>query len=103
MRTWLSRVAGLFRGRGRDAELQQEMETHLTLIADELQRRGLTREEADAEARRKFGGLQRTRIAYREQLGARFVGAMIGYSIDMATRRRDPDRMPEYPGCPECE
>ena len=68
MTTWRARVAGLFRGRSRDAELQQEMETHLALLADELQRRGLTSEQADAEARRKFGGLQRTRIAYREQL-----------------------------------
>ena len=31
MRAWLARVAGLFRGRGRDAELRQEMDTHLAL------------------------------------------------------------------------
>ena len=35
MRAWLARVAGLFRGRGRDAELRQEMDTHLALMADE--------------------------------------------------------------------
>ena len=30
--------------------------------------------------------------AYREMLGARFAGLVLGYSIDIATRRRDPDR-----------
>lgn len=30
--------------------------------------------------------------AYREMLGARFAGLVLGYSIDIATRRRDHDR-----------
>ena len=91
MRAWLARVAGLFRGRSRDADLQQEIETHLALMAEELQRRGLTREEATVEARRAFGGLQRTRVAYREQLGFPIVDAFVQdvrFAVRMLTRER---------------
>jgi hypothetical protein len=42
-------------------------------------------------------------VAYREQLGARFVGLVIGYSIDMASPRRRPWHHGALPGCPECE
>ncbi len=91
MRAWLARVAGLFRGRSRDADLQQEIETHLALMAEDLQRRGLTREEASVEARRAFGGLQRTRLAYREQLGFPIVDAFVQdlrFAVRMLTRER---------------
>jgi predicted permease len=91
MRAWLARVTGLFRSRSRDADLQQEIETHLALMADELQRRGLTREDASVEARRAFGGLQRTRVAYREQLGFPIVDAFVQdvrFAVRMLTRER---------------
>lgn len=91
MRAWLARVAGVIRGRGRDAELQQEIETHLALMADALQQRGLTRDEANLEARRAFGGLQRTRQAYREQLGFPVVDAFVQdvrFAVRMLTRER---------------
>jgi hypothetical protein len=39
---------------------------------------------------------------YREALGTKFAGAVIGYSIDMGSPRKR-RRAIEYPGCPECE
>jgi putative ABC transport system permease protein len=91
MRAWLARVAGVFRGRRRDADLQQEIDTHLALLADELERRGITREDANVEARRAFGGVQRTRMAYREQLGFPIVDAFVQdvrFAVRMLTRER---------------
>ena len=39
---------------------------------------------------------------YREALGAKFAGAVIGYSIDMGSPRKK-RRYDEYAGCPDCD
>ncbi|HSD89473.1 MAG TPA: hypothetical protein VLB44_18210 [Kofleriaceae bacterium] len=39
---------------------------------------------------------------FKEQLGTRFLGLMIGYSIDMGTRRK-PRTYSDDRGCPDCE
>jgi hypothetical protein len=41
-------------------------------------------------------------VTYREAMGARFAGAVIGYSIDMGSPRTK-RRPREYDGCPKCE
>jgi len=47
-----SRVRGWFRQRSRDAELSDEIQAHLECLADEYARRGLSRDDARAAARR---------------------------------------------------
>jgi len=67
LRVLLSRFAAMVSGRGRDDELSEEIETHLTLLASEYRRQGMSDEEARLAARRAFGGVEQVREAYREQ------------------------------------
>jgi putative ABC transport system permease protein len=77
VRTWLARLAGLVRGRRREDDLQTEIETHLALLADEFERRGLPSDEAGLAASRAFGGVERTKVVYREQLRLPLVDALV--------------------------
>jgi hypothetical protein len=72
MRMLVSRLLAAFTSRRRDAELDAEMQTHLSLLADEHERRGLTRAEAERAARRDLGGVVQVREAYRDQRGMPF-------------------------------
>jgi hypothetical protein len=58
MRTFSSRLLGfLFRHR-RERELDEELQSHLRLLAEETVRRGMSPEDAEHAARREFGGLE---------------------------------------------
>ena len=57
LRVLVSRVRSLFTGRRLDAELDEEIGTHLALLAEEHERRGLSADDARAAARRSFGGV----------------------------------------------
>jgi predicted permease len=64
-----SRVRGAF-GRGpTDHALHEEIETHLSLLAAEFVRRGMSPREARDAARREFGGVDRIKAQYRDQRG----------------------------------
>lgn len=58
---------GLRRPATTDAETDNEIETHLALTIDALMQRGLTREDAVAEAMRRWGPLDASRDALRAQ------------------------------------
>lgn len=77
MRTWLARLAGLVRGRRREDDLQTEIETHLALMTDEFERRGVPPDDARLAASRAFGGVERTKVVYREQLRSPFVDGLV--------------------------
>src|SRR3989442_12330200 len=77
IRIVLSRVASLFSTRRRDAELDEELRAHLDLLADEHQRRGLSRADAEQAALRDFGGVARTKESYREQRGLPFLDTLL--------------------------
>jgi predicted permease len=64
------------RGR-RDRELTEEIETHLVLAEAEHRRRGLSEQEARDAARRDFGGIMKTRQAYREQRGVYWLDVLV--------------------------
>src|SRR5207247_4960844 len=64
---------------------------HLDLLADEHQRRGLSRADAERAALRDFGGVARVKESYREQPGIPFRDALaqdLRYAIRMW--RREP-------------
>ena len=69
MRMFLARIAGLFRYPRRDRDLDEEVQFHLDALAEDLQRRGLSPEDARAAARRHFGGVIQMKEAYRDQRG----------------------------------
>jgi predicted permease len=69
LKTLLARIAASF-GKGRlDRELDDEVRTHLELLAEEYVRRGMSEEDARFAARRAFGGVEQAKEAYRDQRG----------------------------------
>jgi putative ABC transport system permease protein len=53
--------------RAADRELAREVDAHLTLLADEYQRRGRSPEEARMEARRAYGSVEQAKQLHREE------------------------------------
>jgi len=68
-------LAVLRRGRS-DAELEDELRTHLDLLVEDFIRRGMTPAEARTAARREFGGVVQTKERYRDQRGWVFFDAL---------------------------
>ena len=54
-------------------EMEDELRSHLQHRADDLQRAGISRTEAERRARLEFGGFEKFREEAREALGGRFV------------------------------
>src|SRR2546422_483690 len=57
-----------FLNRGRaEQELAREIASHLALLEDEFQRRGMTAEEARLAARREYGGVEQAKELHRAE------------------------------------
>ena len=67
LRDWLARLSALLRRDCLEQELDDEMRTHLEMLAEDLERRGFSPADARAAARREFGGIERTRQAVRDR------------------------------------
>ena len=67
IRTFLSRLRGLFGGSRRDRELQAEIESHLAEAIEDNVREGMAPDEARRAALARFGGVTQTIEAYRER------------------------------------
>ncbi len=65
----LRRLRALFRKEKLDAEMAEEMRTHLELQAAENVKRGLSADEARSAARRSFGGVEQIKERARDQRG----------------------------------
>ena len=88
VREWLWRLWGTFRKTPADAVMEEELRIHLEMAAADLQRRGLTPEQALLEARRQAGGVAQAMDRQRDQRGlpwledvlqdARFGARMLG-------------------------
>ena len=76
----------ILRGRDRfEREMRDEMDLHLELQAADLQRAGLSREEAWRRARLEFGGLDAAKEDCRQSRGVRFVD-QLGQDVRYAAR-----------------
>jgi predicted permease len=69
IRASLARIAALLRTSKLDAELDEELRSHIELAIEENLQRGMSRKEARTAALRSFGGLTQTRETYRQQRG----------------------------------
>jgi len=65
-REWANRVLHVGRRRRIDRELDEEIRFHIDTRVEELQRRGLSSDEARTQARREFGSVIRMREESRE-------------------------------------
>src|SRR5882724_2547 len=69
LRAYFVRIGGLFNKRRRELELAQELESHVQMHIEDNLRLGMSPEEARRQALVKFGGIEATKEAYREQGG----------------------------------
>lgn len=86
LRVIAARCIGAFRRRRSDADLSLEIDSHLEALIDEYVRRGVTRHEALAAARRDFGGIEQMKDTYRDQRGLPFLAA-VGRDVAYALRQ----------------
>jgi putative ABC transport system permease protein len=69
LRSWLSRLAGLFRRQRQEMEFAAELESHLQLHIEDNLRSGMSPAEARRDALLKLGGLEQTKERYRDVRG----------------------------------
>jgi putative ABC transport system permease protein len=68
-RGWNRLIGTLFRRSAEDADLADELHSHIQLLAEENIRRGVPPEEAHRRARLQFGSVESTKESYRDQRG----------------------------------
>ncbi len=74
---WLRfRIATLFQRSKMNAEMEEELRSHIQHRADDLQRSGLPRLEAERRARAEFGGQLRVKQECQEAAGGTFVESL---------------------------
>ena len=73
-----SQVAKIFRSSEISAEMDEELRTHIAHRADDLEREGLRRAEAERRARIEFGARERYKEESYEALGGNFLASLVG-------------------------
>src|SRR5947208_4826297 len=95
LRAWFSRLLGLFQKNKRDAEMAEEIQAHVDLLAERNIAAGMLPHEARNAALRQFGGVEQIKETAREQrvwrwadeflqdirFGARMLWRTPGFSI----------------------
>lgn len=85
LRGLAARIGAFFRPRALDRELDQELETHLAMLAEQHMHSGLDPEEARRAARIELGGVTQLREAHREVRGLPLV-EQFGQDVKYAVR-----------------
>jgi predicted permease len=82
---WLQfRIATLFQRSERNAEMDEELHSHILHRADDLERSGIRRAEAERRARIEFGGYVRFKEESRAAMGGQFfetLGQDVRFSV----------------------
>ena len=66
LRRFLLRLSNVFRPDRAESELARELASHLMLLEEDFQRRGMTPDEARVAARRAFAGVEQTKDLQRD-------------------------------------
>jgi putative ABC transport system permease protein len=85
VRVFFARLLEWLRPRRVDDDMNAELASHLDHLTDEYVRRGMTRDNARAAARRQFGGLDQTKEAVRDRRGFSHLDAL-GRDLRYAAR-----------------
>jgi len=72
-RRLLSKLRNLFRNNRVEEELAREIASHLVLLADDFQRRGMSAEEARLAAKRAYGGVEQAKQAHRDERSLQWI------------------------------
>ena len=90
LRLLTGRFRSLFGRTRRLRGFDADVEAHLSLLEGDFERQGLSPEEARREARRRFGGVDQTREAYRDASGFPVLDAIaqdVRYGLRMMRRQ----------------
>lgn len=68
-RRFINRCRNLLGNRRAESELTREVASHLALLADDYERRGMSPEEARLAAKRTYGGVEQAKQAHRDERG----------------------------------
>jgi predicted permease len=94
MAHWRRRIAKLrsmFAQERADDEMVREVASHLALMADEFERRGMPADEARAAARRALGGVEQAKQAHRDERSSLWMEqAMQDLRFGLRTLRKSP-------------
>jgi MacB-like periplasmic core domain len=63
----VAKLHNLLSNKHAEEDLAREVESHLTLLADDFERRGMSPEEARLAARRAYGGVEQAKQAHRDE------------------------------------
>ena len=84
-------AAKFFRRAQTSHDMDEELRSHIQLRADDLERSGLSRAEAERRARIEFGGYQRFREESHEALGGQFIETFLqDVRFALRTLRKSP-------------
>ena len=89
VRRFLRRLANLVLPVRAESELARELDAHLALVSDELERRGMTRDDARLAALRAFGSVARAKDLHREARSFAWLDDIrqdMGYALRMLRR-----------------
>jgi predicted permease len=67
LRRIIAKFRSLLINKRTEDDLAREVASHLTLLADDFERRGMSPEEARVAARRAYGGVEQAKQAHREE------------------------------------
>jgi len=67
LRRNFAKLNSLVRNKRAEEELAREVASHLTLLADDFERRGMSPEEAARAAKRAYGGVEQAKQAHRDE------------------------------------
>jgi hypothetical protein len=91
LRTFLSRLLGLFGGSRPDRELANEIDAHIAEAVEDNIREGMTPGEARRAALARFGGVTQTVEAHRAQRRFTFFSTLwqnVRYAVVRSSARR---------------
>jgi hypothetical protein len=84
-----ARIRAFSRTSDLDRDLEDELESHVTMLAEDHIRRGMTPDQAEHSARLELGGLTQLREAHRErQQQARAFSPPDAWQASQAGRRK---------------
>jgi predicted permease len=63
----IAKLRSYFANKRAEDDLAREVASHLTLLADDFERRGMSAEEAQLAARRAYGGVEQAKQAHRDE------------------------------------
>src|SRR6266853_6027557 len=90
-RTFLQRLAALFRHRRLEDDLDDELRSHLEMSVELNLRKGMSSADARREALRSFGGVEQTKELYRDQRGLPMIETTLqDLRFGLRMLRRDP-------------